>query len=263
MSDISDNPDVLVDRDGSGIVVVTLNRPKTKNSVPFTSWVALGEIFQDIAARADDRVVVLTGAEGNFCSGAELGAAGSQPPPPRRAMQIVNATCAAIRDLPKPTIAAVSGYAVGAGFNLALACDLAIADETAKFSQIFAKRGLSVDFGGTFFLANMIGLHRAKELAFFGRMLPASEVHAMGLLNRIVPESESLALSIEWATELLGLAPTAISQTKELLNLAGASTFPESLMREAIAQNFNGTTEDSKEAIQAFLDKRDPVFLGR
>ncbi|MGI5159068.1 enoyl-CoA hydratase/isomerase family protein [Microbispora sp. CA-102843] len=132
--------------------------------------------------------------------------------------------------------------AVGAGFNMALACDLAIAEETARFSQIFAKRGLSVDFGGTWLLTHMIGLHRAKELAFFGRVLSASEVHAIGLLNKVVPQGEALAHAYEWARELLTLAPLPLSQTKEMLNLAAATGFHESALREANAQNLNGTT---------------------
>ncbi|MFD2351411.1 enoyl-CoA hydratase/isomerase family protein [Nonomuraea ferruginea] len=153
---MSDNPVVLVERDGSGIVTVTLDRPDTKNSVPRAGWIELAEVFGDIAGRADDRVVVLTGAGGDFCSGSDL-RGGDSADSPRRAMRIVNAALLAVRDLPQPTIAAVSGVAAGGGFNLALACDLAVAEETARFSQIFARRGLSVDFGGTWFLTHMLG----------------------------------------------------------------------------------------------------------
>ncbi|PZG15620.1 enoyl-CoA hydratase/isomerase family protein [Nonomuraea aridisoli] len=259
---MSDNPDVLVERDGNGIVTVTLNRPTSRNSVPRSSWTTLTEVFGEIAGRGDDRVVVLTGAGGDFCSGADL--RGQDPAEsPRRAMQVVNAALFALRDLPLPTIAAVSGVAVGAGFNMALACDLAIADETARFSQIFAKRGLSVDFGGSWFLTHMVGLHRAKELAFFGRMYSAHEIHAMGLLNRVVAPGEALGQAYAWARELAGLAPLPLSQTKEMLNLAASSGFHESALREATAQNLNGTTEDTREAVRAFLEKRDPVFRGR
>ncbi|GAA4535676.1 MULTISPECIES: enoyl-CoA hydratase/isomerase family protein [Nonomuraea] len=259
---MSDNPVVLVERDGSGIVTVTLDRPDTKNSVPRAGWIELAEVFGDIAGRADDRVVVLTGAGGDFCSGSDL-RGGDSADSPRRAMRIVNAALLAVRDLPQPTIAAVSGVAAGGGFNLALACDLAVAEETARFSQIFARRGLSVDFGGTWFLTHMLGLHRAKELAFFGRMLPAADVHALGLLNKVVPEGEALAQAYEWARELLALAPLALSQTKEMLNLAASGSFHDSVLREAAAQNINGTTEDTREAIRAFLEKRDPVFRNR
>ena len=152
--------------------------------------------------------------------------------------------------------------AVGAGFNLALACDLAIAERSARFSQIFSLRGLSVDFGGTWQLPHNVSLQRAKELAFFGRMYGADEIAAFGLLNRVVDDGEALPLAEEWALELTRIAPTALSQTKELLNAAAASTFDEALSREAIAQNFNGTTADTREAIDAFLQKREPRFGG-
>ncbi|MER6977856.1 enoyl-CoA hydratase/isomerase family protein [Streptomyces carpinensis] len=256
---MAETSDVLVERDGSGIVTVTLNRPAVKNSVRPSGWTELTRIFDEIAGRADDRVVALTGAGGDFCSGADLRAAGGEEPP-GRGMRRVNAALLALRDLPQPTIAAVRGAAVGAGFNMALACDLAIAEETARFSQIFSRRGLSVDFGGTWFLTHMVGLHRAKELAFFGRILSAREVHALGLLNRVVPEGQALAQALAWARELLGLAPLALSQTKELLNLAASGTFHDSVLREATAQHLNGTSDDTREAIQAFLEKRQPVF---
>ncbi|GAA1713918.1 enoyl-CoA hydratase-related protein [Nonomuraea bangladeshensis] len=253
--------DLLVERDG-GVVTVTLNRPARKNAMTREGWIELTRVLGEVAARADDRVLVLTGAGGEFCSGADLSAQGSADPP-RRAMRIVNEALFALRDLPQPTIAAVSGAAVGAGFNMALACDLAVADETARFSQIFSRRGLSVDFGGTWLLTHMVGLHRAKELAFFGRILSAREVHDLGLLNRVVPEGTALARAGEWARELLGLAPLALAQTKELLNLAASGDFRESALREAAAQNLNGATEDTREAISAFLEKRPPVFRNR
>jgi 2-(1,2-epoxy-1,2-dihydrophenyl)acetyl-CoA isomerase len=259
---MSENDDIWIERDGSGIVTVTLNRPKTKNSVPRSSWIRLKELFEDIAAHTEDRAVIVTGSGGNFCSGAELGAAPANEGP-RRNMEIVNAALFAIRDLPKPTVAAISGVAVGAGFNLALACDLAIADESARFSQIFAKRGLSVDFGGTWLLTHMVGLHRAKELAFFGDILSAADVHEMGLLNRVVPDGEAPTVARAWAERLTRLAPVALSQTKELLNLASSSDFAGSVLREASAQGLNLSTSDTREAISAFLEKREPVFQGR
>lgn len=252
--------ELQVERDGSGVATVTLNRPRTKNAVTGAGWLAIADVFEDIARRPDDRVVILTGAGGNFCSGADLSARGGTSA--REGMRRVNAASAAVRDLPKPTIAVVSGVAVGAGFNLALACDLAIADRSARFSQIFSLRGLSVDFGGTWQLPHNIGLQRAKELAFFGRMYGAEEIAEFGLLNRVVDEGDAMPLAEEWALELTRIAPTALSQTKELLNAAAASTFEEALSREAIAQNFNGTTADTREAIDAFLQKREPRFGG-
>jgi 2-(1,2-epoxy-1,2-dihydrophenyl)acetyl-CoA isomerase len=257
---MSESRDVLVERDGSGIVLVTLNRPATKNAVTQDGWIDLRQAFDEIAVTASDRVVILTGADGNFCSGADLG--GPVSLSPRAGMHSVNSTCQAIRDIPKPVIAAVSGVAVGAGCNMALTCDLAIADESSTFSEIFSKRGLSVDFGGTWQLTHNLGLQRAKELAFFGRAYSARDMFDLGLLNRVVPDGQSASVAREWAEELLTLAPTSLGLTKELLNASASSTFQEALSREGVAQVFNTTTSDTREAISAFLEKRPPVFTG-
>lgn len=252
---------VVVERDGSGVVVVTINRPRTKNAIPLAGWLELSDTFREIAASAKDRAVIVTGAAGNFSSGADLSEEGSSLPP-RRSMQVINDACAAIRNVPQPTVAAVSGYAVGAGFNLVLSCDLAIADSTARFSQIFVKRGLSVDFGGTWQLPRVLGLQRAKELAFFGRTITADELFELGALNRVVTAGDALPLAREWAVELAQLAPVALSLTKEMINQASSATFAESLAAEAMAQNFNVTTHDTREAVDAFRQGRVPVFQG-
>jgi len=258
---MSQDDAVLIERDGSGVVFVTLNRPKTKNAIPMVGWLQLSEAFREIASSTQDRAVVVTGSEGNFSSGADLSEEGESLPP-RRAMQVINDACESIRNLPQPTMAAVSGYAVGAGFNLVLACDLAIADTSARFSQIFVKRGMSVDFGGTWQLPRVLGLQRAKELAFFGRTVTADELFAMGALNRVVPEGAALPLAREWAAELAQSAPIALALTKELINQAASATFSESLAAEATAQNFNVTTNDTREAVDAFRQRRAPVFRG-
>jgi 2-(1,2-epoxy-1,2-dihydrophenyl)acetyl-CoA isomerase len=255
---MTSDKELLVERSGDGVVVITLNRPGKKNAISEAGWVALREAFESVARRTDDRVVVLTGAGGNFCSGADLSTAPTLSA--RDGIRAVNDACLAVRNLPKPTIAAVSGVAVGAGFNLALACDLAIIEDTARFSEIFSKRGLSVDFGGTWQLTHNLGLQRAKELAFFGRMYTANEMFERGLFNRIVDTGASISLAREWAAELLTIAPTALGLTKEMLNSASTASFEDALFREGIAQNFNVTTADTREAIEAFIQKRPPVF---
>ena len=258
---------LLVDR-ADGVVTVTLNRPHRKNAVPEAMWDELAELFRSIASRRSDRVVVLTGADGDFCSGADLAGDGEVPPDDLdthhlSAMRRVGAACTAIAEMPKPTIAKVSGVAVGAGMNMALACDLVVADRTARFAEIFAKRGLSVDFGGSWFLPRRIGLHRAKELAFFADLIDAVEADRIGLVNRVVEPDELDAFVADWAARLAAGPPIALAQTKRLLHESFESTLPQSLEREGSAQTINLGTADTKEAITAFLERRDPTFTGR
>ena len=258
---------LLVDR-ADGIVTVTLNRPRRKNAVPSDMWDELAETFREIAVRRDDRVVVVTGAEGDFCSGADLAGDGGEPPEhldrhQLSAMRRVGAACVAIAEMPKPTIAKVSGVAVGAGLNLALACDLVVADRTARFAEIFAKRGLSIDFGGSWFLPRRIGLHRAKELALFADLIDAEEADRIGLVNRVVDDDQLDSFVADWAARLAAGPPIALAQTKRLLNESFETTLQRSLENEGSAQTVNFGTSDTAEAVRAFVEKRTPVFEGR
>jgi len=251
-----------------GIVTVTLNRPHRKNAVPPDMWDELADTFRGIASHRADRVVVLTGANGEFCSGADLADADAEPYDSidthmLSTMRRVGAACVAIAEVPKPTIAKVSGVAVGAGMNMALACDLVVTDRTARFAEIFAKRGLSVDFGGSWFLPRRVGLHRAKELALFGDLIDAAEAERIGLVNRVVDDDRLDGFVAEWAAKLAAGPPIALAQTKRLLNESFESTLPQALEREGTAQSVNSTTADTKEAIAAFLERRSPEFHGR
>lgn len=257
---------LLIERD-AGVVTVTLNRPHRKNAVPADMWDEIADAFRSIASRRDDRVVVVTGAGGDFCSGADLsGDDGDRPEHEDThmlsAMRRVGAACLAVAELPKPTIAKVSGVAVGAGLNLALACDLGVADRSARFAEIFAKRGLSVDFGGSWFLPRRIGLHRAKELAFFADLIDAAEAERMGLVNRVVDEAELDAFVADWAARLAAGPPIALAQTKRLLHESFETTLAQALEREGAAQTVNFGTEDTQEAVAAFVERRTPTFRG-
>lgn len=260
-------PTLLVER-AAGVVTVTLNRPHRKNAVPATMWDDIAVTFREIAQRADDRVIVLTGAEGDFCSGADLAGDGEQPPEGQNshqlaAMRRVGLACQAIANLPQPTIAQVSGVAVGAGMNIALACDLVVADSTARFAEIFAKRGLSIDFGGSWFLPRRIGLHRAKELALFADLIDATEAERIGLVNRVVEPDQLGTFVHDWAARLAAGPPIALAQTKRLLNDSFEATLPQALENEGAAQTVNFGTNDTREAVAAFVERRDPVFEGR
>ena len=153
--------------------------------------------------------------------------------------------------------------AVGVGCNMALGCDLIVAGESARFSEIFSKRGMSLDGGGSWILPRRIGLHRAKELAFFADLIDSAEADRIGLVNRVVPEADLDAFVADWTQRLIALPPIALAQSKRLLNNAMNVTFEEALDDEGVAQSVNFSTKDTPEAIAAWVEKRPPVFKGR
>ena len=248
---------LLVER-ADGVVTVTFNRPHRKNAIPATMWIEIADTFNAIARNGDDRVVIVTGAGGDFSSGADLSTDGRDAVPAHQlaAMRFVGAACLAVANVPQPTIAKVSGVAVGAGMNLALMCDLVIADTTARFSEIFAKRGLSIDFGGSWILPRRIGLHRAKELTLLGDIVDAAEADRIGLVNRVVDPADLDATVAELARRLAAGPPIALAQSKRLLNESFDTTLAQALDDEGAAQTVNFGTEDTIEAFAAFVGKQ-------
>ena len=250
-----------------GIVTITLDRPEKKNAINGVMWDELLATFHEIDGSDTDRVVVITGAGGAFCSGADLSGGGAdtgaRPRHQLRNMRHVGDVALALHRLTQPTIAKVGGVAAGAGCNLALGCDLIVASDTARFSEIFAKRGLSLDFGGSWLLPRLVGLHKAKELAFFADILSAKEAEAIGIVNRVVPAADLDAFVADWAARLAAGPPIALAQTKRMLNSSLQVTFEEALDDEGAAQTVNFTTADTAEAMAAFVGKRDPRFTGR
>ena len=255
--------DIEVTR-AEAIATVTINRPHRKNAVTGDMWAQLAETFRSLSADADIRCVVITGAGGEFCSGADLAAreGSGRPVHQLAAMRSVNDAALALHRMPQPTIAKVRGVAVGAGCNMALGCDLVVASENARFSEIFAKRGLSVDFGGTWLLPRRVGLHRAKELALFGDIISAADASEMGLVNRVLPDSELDAFVDGWARRLAAGPPIALALTKRMLNNAMNVTMEEALDDEGAAQTVNFGSKDTIEAMSAFTEKREPKFKG-
>ena len=248
-----------------GVVTVTMNRPHRKNAANGTMWQELLATFREIADSSEDRVMVLTGAGGEFCSGADLtdGGARSAGKHALASMRTISEICLTLQRMPQPTIAKVRGVAVGAGCNMALVCDLVVASEYARFSEIFARRGLSLDFGGSWVLPRRIGLHRAKELAFFGEIIGADEAERIGLVNRVLADADVDAFVDNWAKKLAAGPPIALAQTKRMLNNAMNVTLEEALDDEGAAQSVNFGTKDTIEAMAAFAEKRDPKFIGR
>lgn len=246
-----------------GVVTVTLCRPERRNAIDTAMWRGLRQAFSEVARSEDDRVLVLTGAGGAFSSGADLGdpEAGSTHQLVR--MRMIGDVALALHRIAKPTIAKVRGVAAGAGANLALGCDLVVASEDARFSQIFPLRGLSVDFGGSWLLPRLVGLHRAKELAFFGEMVGAAEAERIGLVNRVLPDDALDAFVEDWARRLAAGPPLALASTKALLDDSFTMGMAEAVEREAAVQAVNLASEDGREAILAFLERRAARFSGR
>lgn len=256
---------ITVERSG-GIVTITLNRPERKNAVNSDMWIELLTTLKEIGNSAADRCVVLTGAGGDFCSGADLSGGSAVGGPQRHqlaAMREVRDVMLALYHLPQPSIAKVRGVAVGVGMSFAMCCDLIVASDTARFSEIFAKRGLTLDGGASWLLPRRIGLHRAKELALFADIINAQEADRLGLVNRVIPDGELDAFVADWAAKLAGAAPIAVAQSKRLLNNFTSVTYEQALEDEGAAQTINFSTKDTPEAIKAWVEKRSPQFEGR
>src|SRR4051812_32341653 len=231
-----------------GVVTITLSRPQRKNAINGTMWDELLATFHEIGQSASDRVVVLTGAGGGFCSGAAPsgGEAGARPHQ-LAVVRHVGDVALALHRLPQPTLAKVRGVAVGAGCNMALGCDLVVASDNARFSEIFARRGLSLDFGGSWLLPRRVGLHKAKELALFADIIDAAEAERIGLVNRVVADGELDAFVDDWASRLAAGPPIALAQTKHLLNNAMQVNMEQALDDEGAAQTVNFGTADTVE----------------
>ena len=257
---------IIVERD-RGIVTITLNRPERKNAGTGLMWQELFDTLSEVKRRREDRVVVVTGAGGAFCSGADIadpsGVSGDPTDPHIVRMRFFGQVMLALHELPKPTIAKIRGIAAGAGMSLALNCDLTVASDNARFSEIFARRGLSVDGGSSWLLPRLVGLHKAKELAYFADILSASEAASYGLLNRVVADDALDAFVDDWARKLSAGPPLALAMTKSLLDRSMSVTMAQALEDEARCQTINFYSEDTGEAMRAFAEKREPRFTGR
>ena len=260
------HPTVHIDSAGD-ITTVTIDRPRRKNACTADMWTALRHGFRDIAeSRA--RAVVLTGAGGDFCAGADVGpgteqASDGQPPRHRvDHMRDIADTVMAIHDCPRPVIAKVDGVAVGAGFGMALAADMVWCSPRARFSLIFAKRGLSLDFGTSWLLPKRIGLHEAKRLAFTGDIIDAGRAAELGIVNEVVATDELDAAVDEMAATVAAGPPIALANSKRYLNNASAISLFQALEAEGLGQGVNFATRDTKEAMRAFAERRDPAFEG-
>src|SRR5436190_10554382 len=243
-------------------MTITLNRPEVLNALTAAAHAGLASALDD-ARSADVRAVVLTGAGRGFCVGQDLSefrAGGGDVGSRLRAQYHPNVL--ALRALEKPVIAAVNGAAAGAGLSFACACDLRLAADTATFVPAFVNVGLVPDSGATFFVTRLVGQARAFEWLCSGRRLSAAEAHAWGVVAEVV-EADALApRAAELAAQLAELPTRGVGMTKRLLDHAVTATLEEQLEREAQLQAAATKTEDFKEGVAAFLEKRPPRFRG-
>jgi 2-(1,2-epoxy-1,2-dihydrophenyl)acetyl-CoA isomerase len=243
---------------------ITINRPERHNALDRETILALRDAISESGKDDETRVVMLTGAGNAFSSGADLRAAReSQAPEGEDLLEAgFNATIRAIWNLPKPVIAAVGGAAAGFGCSLALAAEVRLASASARFSLIFVKRGLTVDGGASYFLPRLAGL-RGMEMALTGDIISAEEAFRLGLVNRVIPDGEFRAQAANYAERLAKNAPLALAAIKESMHQALGSGLDAVLTHEMDVQRRLSRTEDVKEGITAFLEKRDPVYKGR
>jgi len=252
---------VLLSSDTGGVRTLTLNRPHRRNAVDPELWKALRDALAAVARDRGVRALVLTGSGEAFCSGADLKS--GDPRHPLDKVRDLNDVAVLLHELPVPTVAKVTGVAVGAGWNLALGCDLVVATPEARFSQIFARRGLSPDCGGTWLLPRLVGLQQAKRLALLAETIDAEEARSLNLVTWVVEAERIDAFVADLGERLAAGPPVALAQTKALLNEATSSTLREALTAEARVQAVNFATTDAPEAYVAFAEKREPRFTGR
>lgn len=242
------------------VASLTLYRPKKRNAITWQMWHELLSAFDSVES-SSARILTIRGSEGSFCSGADLSAEAPDLHPLRQ-MELINRVIVRLHRLTKITIAVVDGDAVGVGCNLALACDFVVASERSRFSEIFVRRGLSVDGGGSWVLPRLIGLHAAKELCLLGEFVSGAEAKAMGLISRCETDDRLEPMVDELIAKLLLGAPVAQTLTKRLLTQGVTSGLETALDAEAAAQLVNLAGMDAVEARVAFMDRREPRFVG-
>ena len=254
--------EVETSRDGA-VLTITLNRPDVLNALTQAVHEALAGALKE--ARSDDvRTVVITGAGRGFCVGQDLTEFRKAPGDiADRLRSGYHPNIRAIRELEKPVIAAVNGAAAGAGLSLACACDVRIASDAATFVPAFINIGLIPDSGGSFFISRLLGPARAFEWMSSGRRLTAAEAHAWGLVSEVVEADRLAARAAELAGELAAMPTRGVGMTKRLFDQAATATLEEQLEREAQLQSAATQTEDFREGVAAFLEKRQPRFTGR
>lgn len=244
---------------------ITLNRPDALNATNDQLYRELASLIGEIAADDTVGAVVITGAGRGFCAGADVKSMPADASPlvrRKRHRWILRDVLQPLVALEKPVIAAVNGPAVGAGFNLALACDILYASEAAVFSQIFTRLALVPDLGGLYLLTRVVGLNKAKELCFTARKIGAVEAREFGIVNRVLPADQLLPEAQKLAAEIAQGPATSLAMIKTLLNKSSTATLDQMLEYESFAQTVAYITPEHQEGVAAFREKRAPRFHG-
>jgi len=263
------NYESLIYETKDGVATLTLNRPERLNALGGTLRDDLPAALSRAIDDGDVRVIVITGAGKGFCAGGDVKAmqdantAGRTRPLVERVAPSRDRTVLMMRDSPKPLIAAVNGAAAGAGMNLALACDIRLASSTAKFSQAFVRRGLHPDWGGTYFLPRVVGMAKACQMIFTGEIIDADEALRLGIVSAVHPLERLLPATYELAAKIAQGPPIAIRLARRALYHNQEADLRASLEFETFAQNICQDTDDAREGIRAFVEKREPKFSGR
>ena len=260
----------LLETADNGVVALTMNRPGSLNALSGEMMGLLREAVPRLAADKSVRVVVLTGAGKAFCAGGDVKGmaqrnAGAAESLEERASSLRTGmeVSRQIYEMPKLTIARMRGAAAGAGLSLALACDLRIASDNARFTTAFAKVGFSGDYGGTYFMTQLVGTAKARELYYLSERVSAEEALRLGLTNWICEPEELMEKTMEIANRLAKGPTVAYRYMKENLNRALAGDVDDCMDLEATHHVHCGQTQDHREAVKAFVEKKEPVFVGR
>jgi 2-(1,2-epoxy-1,2-dihydrophenyl)acetyl-CoA isomerase len=250
------------------VATITLSQPTTLNALSYDMLVRLRELVNEVASDGDVRAVILTGAGRGFCSGANLLGGSGQALAAggmgvRATIMSMNELLAQIAEMEKPWLAAVNGPAVGGGCSLALMCDLVLVAESAYLSLGYVNVGMVLDMGSTFVVPRLVGLRKAKELAFFGERVYGPEAVELGLANLAVPDDELLETSREWAKRLAAGPTLSIGAIKLGMQRALHASLRDAMHWEAMMISLIAQTEDAAEGLMAFFQKRAPEFKGR
>ena len=246
-----------------GVAIVTLDRPETKNAITNEMRRQLWEAFEEVALDAEIRSVILTGANGEFCSGMDVGGMGrGGVVGSMDRMHTLNRIARAIYHLKKPTIAVVPGICVGVGWAYAMACDVVLASERARFAAIFRNIGLAPDGGTVWLLRQQLGAMKAKQIVYSGRLIPAQEALDLGLVLETAPPEQLMDKALEMARSFAEAPTVALGLAKRQFDLAAAASFDQYLDMEATMQPIASRTEDHEEGLAAFRERRPARFKG-